>query len=84
MNDIGRKVLFILCIYLLLMLVISGTSILFSLDNSNEQHIVKCIQEQRNKNQEQPQEIIVVKDNTALYQKELPFDFSMSVITETE
>lgn len=82
MNDIGRKVLFILCIYLLLMLVVSGTSILFSLGNSNEQHIVKCIQEQRNKNQEQPQEIIVVKDNTVSYQKELPFDFSMNVITE--
>ena len=82
MNDIGRKVLFILCIYLLLMLVVNGTSTLFSLDNGNAQYIVKYIENNEIENQEQPQEIIVVKDNTISYQKELPFDFSMNVITE--
>lgn len=77
-----RKVLFILCIYLLLMLIVSGASTLFSLDNGNKQCVVKYTENNETKNQEQTQATYATTDNTTSYQKELPFDFSVNITEE--
>lgn len=79
MNEVCRKVLFILCIYLLLMFIVGGTSNLFSLDNGNEQYVVKYTENNKTKNQEQPKETITATDYATSYQKELPFDFSVNI-----
>ena len=79
-----RAILYGLSVYIVLMLIVSGISTLFS-PKPEEPHLAsigELEEEEVQTEHAETTEIEVEQTETTSYQKELPFDFSINVITE--
>lgn len=84
-----RAILYGLSVYIVLMLIVSGISTLFSPNHEEPERVYfasigESEGEELQTEHAETTEIEVEQTEITSYQKELPFDFSMNVITEAE